>query len=90
MQLERFMLGIIFTTSIVAAAFFFKFWRKTHERLFLAFGVAFLIEGFNRLGFLFLDDPSEGSPAIYTIRLVAFLLVLVAILSKNRRSPVGR
>lgn len=83
-MLEPFLLGIIFTMNFIAAVYFLKFWRKTHERLFLAFGAAFLIEGFNRLGFLFLEDPSEGSPAIYTIRLMAFLLVLVAILSKNR------
>lgn len=84
MPLEPFLLGVIFTMSIIAAVYFFKFWRKTHDRLFLAFGAAFLIEGFNRLGFLFLEDPSEGSPTIYIIRLMAFLLVLVAILSKNR------
>ena len=83
-MLEAFLLGIIFTMNIIAAVYFLKFWRKTHERLFLAFGAAFLIEGFNRLGFLFLEDPSEGSPTIYTIRLMAFLLVLAAILSKNR------
>lgn len=84
MHLEQFLLGIIFTMSIIAAVYFFKFWRKTHDRFFLAFGAAFLIEGVNRLGFLFLETPNEGSPTIYTIRLMAFLLVLAAILSKNR------
>jgi hypothetical protein len=89
-MLEPFLLGVIFTMSIIAAVYFLKFWRKTHDRLFLAFGAAFLIEGFNRLGFLFLEDPSEGSPTIYTIRLMAFLLVLVAILSKNRPGGTPR
>lgn len=87
-MLEPFLLGVIFTMSIIAAVYFLKFWRKTRDRFFLAFGAAFLIEGVNRLGFLFLEAPNEGSPTIYTIRLMAFLLVLVAILSKNRPGKV--
>lgn len=83
-MIENFLLGIIFITSLLAALFFFKFWRRTRDRLFLAFGAAFLIEGFNRLGFLQLDNPSEGDPAIYFVRLLAFLLVLAAILYKNK------
>ena len=84
MRIEFFLLGFIFTTSIVAALYFLKFWRRTGDRLFLAFGAAFLIEGFNRLSFLLIADPREGSPLIYTVRFLAFLLVLAAIVSKNR------
>ncbi len=84
-MVEGFLLGIIVTASITAAAFFFKFWKQTGDGLFCAFAVAFLIEGVNRLGFLFVELPNEAGPTIYVVRLVAFLLIVGAIIRKNRR-----
>ena len=84
-SLQGFLLGVIATASLTAAVFFWKFWRQTRDALFLAFSAAFLIEGFNRTSVLFLDRPDEGSPSIYAVRCLAFLLILVAIVNKNRR-----
>jgi hypothetical protein len=84
-MIEGFLLGVIVTSSIVAAGFFFRFWRRTGDRLFFAFAAAFLIEGLNRLAFLFIETPNEGSPAIYLVRLLAFLIIFMAIIAKNRR-----
>ncbi|MEO8313657.1 MAG: DUF5985 family protein [Pseudomonadota bacterium] len=81
--MESFLLGIVVSASLIAALFFLKFWRKTRDPLFLAFALAFAIEGLNRVAFLFLERPNEGSPAIYVVRLLAFLLILAAILRKN-------
>jgi hypothetical protein len=85
-MLEGFMLGVIVTASLTAGAFFLRFWRQTRDTLFLAFAAAFIIEGLNRIGFLFVERPNEGSPAIYLVRLIAFLLILAAIVRKNRAS----
>lgn len=82
-MIEGFLLGIIVTASIAAAGFFWKFWRQTRDMLFLAFAAAFFIEGLNRTSFLLLDSPNEGSPTIYFVRLIAFLLILAAIIRKN-------
>jgi uncharacterized membrane protein HdeD (DUF308 family) len=82
-MVQGFLLGLIVTTSLVAAAFFWKFWRQTRDTLFLAFAAAFFIEGINRIAFLFIESPNEGSPAIYIVRLVAFLMILAAIVRKN-------
>ncbi len=81
---EGFLLGVIVTASLSASAFFLKFWRQTHDKLFLGFSAAFAIEGVNRLAFLFLDNPNEGDPLIYTVRLFSYLLILAAIVNKNR------
>ena len=83
-MIEGFLLGIIFTTSITVGVFFLKFWRRTGDLLFLAFSAAFIIEGLNRVSFLFIENPNEGSPIIYLVRLLAFLLIIVAIVWKNR------
>jgi uncharacterized membrane protein HdeD (DUF308 family) len=82
--IEGFFLGVIVTASLTAGAFFLKFWRRTGDKLFLAFGAAFIIEGLNRIGFLFVEHPDEGAPTIYIVRLIAFLLILMAIVAKNR------
>jgi uncharacterized membrane protein HdeD (DUF308 family) len=82
-MVEAFLLGVIATTSLTAGVFFLKFWRRTRDSLFLAFAIAFLIEGLNRIGFLLTAHPNEGSPWIYLVRLVAFLIILGAILHKN-------
>lgn len=78
------MLGVIAATSLIAAAFFLKFWRQTRDSLFLAFSAAFFIEGLNRIGVLFLDSPNEGRPAVYVVRCLAFVLIIIAIIGKNR------
>jgi hypothetical protein len=82
-MIQGFLLGMIATSSVVAGVFFLKFWRRTHDTLFLAFGVAFLVEALNRAAVLFISKPNEGSPWIYVVRLFAFLLILAAILNKN-------
>jgi hypothetical protein len=83
--IHGFLLGIIATSSLAAGGFFLKFWRQTRDVFFLAFGAAFVIEGLNRTSFLLLERPSEGSPSIYVVRLLAFVLILAAIINKNRR-----
>ena len=89
MTIHAFLLGFIFATSLGAGLFFLQFWLRTHDRLFLAFAAAFTIEGFNRLTFLIVPDPNEIHPITYLVRFLAFLLIVVAIIAKNRRSPAG-
>jgi uncharacterized membrane protein HdeD (DUF308 family) len=83
-MIEGFLLGVIVLASLVASAFFFKFWRQTRDKLFLGFSAAFAVEGVNRVAFLFVDHPEEGNPLLYTIRLFTFLVILAAIVNKNR------
>jgi hypothetical protein len=83
-MIEGFLLGVIVTSSLTAGVFFMKFWRRTGDPLFMAFSAAFIIEGFNRTGVLFVDRPNEGTPFIYTVRLLAFSLIIAAIVWKNR------
>jgi len=80
---EGFLLGVIAVTSLTAGVFFLKFWKRTHDSLFLSFAIAFIVEGLNRVAFLFVHRPNEGNPAIYIVRLCVFLLILGAILKKN-------
>jgi Family of unknown function (DUF5985) len=87
-MIDGFLLGVITMASITVGLFFLKFWRQTHDGLFLAFAIAFTVEGLNRASMLALEKPNEGSPYIYLVRLIVFLSLLVAIIRKN--SEAGR
>ncbi len=84
-MIESFLLGVIATASVTAGVFFLRFWKDTRDSFFLAFAASFIIEGLNRVTVLFLPRPNEGSPWIYLVRMIAFLLILFAILRKNYR-----
>jgi hypothetical protein len=85
--LNEVLVGAIATASLVAALFFLKFWAATRDRLFLFFSLSFALEGVNRLALYFFVGPNEDAPAYYIVRLVAYGLILAAIVDKNRRRP---
>jgi len=83
MRVEAFLLGVIATASVTAGVFFLRFWKRTHDLLFLSFAVAFIIEGLNRVSVLLTARLNEASPWTYLVRLFAFLIILSGILYKN-------
>lgn len=68
---------------LIAGLFFLKFWRRTHEGLFLAFALAFWLLGLNAGLPTLLRRPAITHGEIYLLRLLAFLLIIGAILAKN-------
>ena len=85
-SINRFLLGALVMGCFIAGLFFLRFWRKTHDRLFAIFALAFWLLGVNWLALSFTDPQAEFRPALYLIRLLAFVLILFAILEKNRAS----
>lgn len=77
------MTGAIAAASLVIALFFLRFWRNTRDRFFLYFSMSFAIEGVHRLYSAVHDNGGEDSPLHYLIRLLAYGLILWAILEKN-------
>lgn len=73
-------------SSLAAAAialFFLRFWRQTADRFFLLFALAFAFFAVNR-GLLAAVDPEHESRWwLYVLRLLAFGLILAAIVDKN-------
>lgn len=84
--LNHFLLGAIASLSLVASIFFFRFWRQTRDRLFLAFALAFLLEAAGRTALAYMAARGEMEPLIYVLRLVGYLLILGGIAGKNVRS----
>jgi hypothetical protein len=79
-----FLQAVSATGAWVAGLLFFRFWRASHDRLFAFFGSAFWLLSLT-WALLGLFSPTEETrPYIYAIRLVAFALLIVAIIDKNR------
>lgn len=83
-------LGAIAMASFVAALFFVRFWRDTHDRFFLLFAIAFALDAVTRLTLGVSDVSAEHEPLFYVARLVTFALILVAIIDKNRSGDQRR
>ncbi len=79
----EFMLGGLVMGCFVTALFFLRFWRKTRDRLFAIFAIAFSLLGANWLLLAF-TEQDEINTWYYAVRLVAFVLILFAIIDKNR------
>lgn len=77
--------GALAMASVILALFFLRFWKNTHDTFFIYFTAAFLLEGVSWI--LFLDNQQRvNDPVIYSIRLVAYSLILIAIIGKNKRA----
>lgn len=76
--------GASCVASAAIALFFFRYWRTTCDRLFAMFALAFAVFAVNRVALGVLDDASEAETVVYAARAVAFGLLLLAIVDKNR------
>jgi hypothetical protein len=80
-----FMGGALATGFLAVALFFLRFWRSTHDVLFAVFSVAFTLLALNHALPVLVGVLSENRSGIYLLRLLAFLLIIGAILHKNLR-----
>lgn len=85
MNTVHFLMGVSTAGFVVAALFFMRFWTRTRDQLFGAFAAAFALLAIERT-LLFLGSGDEPRSIIYILRLVAFALIGVSILRKNREA----
>lgn len=83
------LMGAVAMSAVVAALFFAKFWRRTRDRFFLLFALAFALDALTRVALGLSEVPDEQQPYFYIARLFTFGLILIAIIDKNRISRTG-
>lgn len=79
-----FLSGILMFGCIVGAMCFWRAYRRTADRLFGYFALSFLLLSLERVLLAISNQPEVSSPFAYIPRLVAFGLILLAIVEKNR------
>jgi hypothetical protein len=87
--MDDFLSGAIVFGYAIAGLFFLRFWKRTADRLFVMFAIAFWLLGAIRLAItvvpLVTGATVNEDHYLYWIRLVAYLLILAAIVDKNWR-----
>jgi hypothetical protein len=79
--------GAMVMAYFVAGLFFLRFWRETADRLFQIFAIAFWMLALQRTLLSLYAWQPEAHVYLYGIRALAFGLIIVAILDKNRNVP---
>lgn len=83
--MKIFIAGLLTMGNAIAALFFARFWRDTSDRLFAFFAAAFALLAIQRALLAAALALGIADTWFYGIRLAAFLLILAAIVDKNRR-----
>lgn len=79
--------GALTALYATIALYFFKFHSRSGDRLFTLFATAFLILSGQRLVLTVAREWGENSAWLYGMRLVAFVIIVYAIIDKNRAMP---
>lgn len=79
-----FMTGAIAMASFVAGLVFLRFFGRTRDRIFLFFVASFWLDAAGRALEVALREPDDGGYVVYAIRVVAYVLIIVGIVDKNR------
>ncbi len=75
--------GIVTAGFLACGLFFAKFWWRSRDVLFLAFGAAFWLLAVNAALVVLVPEPEHARSGFYLLRVAAFLLIAVAIFRKN-------
>lgn len=81
--MTAFVAGALTTGYLVVALFFLRFRRESGDRLFTIFAGAFILLAVQRFALFYFG--AEAGLWLYTLRLIAFMLILFAIVDKNRK-----
>jgi hypothetical protein len=80
-----FLAGAVTMGFSIATLFFLRFWKRTHDGLFLAFALAFLLLGLNQALVVLAHVPVEDRSPLFLFRLGAFAIIIWAVFQKSRR-----
>jgi hypothetical protein len=82
--LETSLLGALSMGLFTASVFFLRFWARTRDPFFILFSISFFIEAASRIALACIEASDESEPLFYLPRLVAFALIVLAVVQKNR------
>jgi hypothetical protein len=83
--------GAVAMATAASGLIFLRSWRDSRDRFFLFFALSFFVQALNRVLVALEPTPQEASPWHYGVRFVAYTLIVLAILDKNRpaRAPAA-
>lgn len=82
--------GALGALYAVIGLFFLRFRARTGDRLFALFAGAFFLLAAQRIALTVAREWGENTTWLYGLRLLAFVLILFAIVDKNRDTARAR
>jgi uncharacterized membrane protein len=82
--MNEFLSGIAAGGALGVGLYFLRLWRETRDRFFVLFGAAFWLLALNWGVLVWVAPEAEHRHYFYLFRLAAFLLIILAIVDKNR------
>ena len=77
--------GTLLAGYAMVALFFLRFWATSRDRLFALFALAFGVLAVQHLALALTNETMEDQTVFYLLRLAAFIIIVIAIIDKNRR-----
>ncbi len=89
-----FLAGVRMASFLASSVFFLKFWKASRDRFFLLFSAACCLLAIECVVLSFLVHSNysamlsitEANGAVYLMRVCAFIMILLAIIEKNRKN----
>ena len=83
--MDQFLYGMVVMGFAVACLLFLSYWRRTRQSLFLTFAASFFLLSVNYAWLALTNIPVEERSPLFLVRLLAFGLIIVAIVQSNHR-----
>jgi hypothetical protein len=79
-----FLQAVTATAAWISGLLFLRFWRDTREPLFVHFGISFWLLALSWALLGLLNPTGETRSSIYLLRLLAFVVIIIGIVQRNR------
>ena len=83
-KLNLILTGALILGFWVGGLLFLKYWKTTRDGLFAWFAAAFWMMMVERALLAIVNPEDEARPYVYLLRLLAFSMLIVAVIQKNK------
>lgn len=86
--MQSFLAGMTTMGFLVVSLLFIRYWSRSHDGIFGWFALAFFLLALNQGLPVVFDFAREEQSWVYMLRLLAFAVIIVAIVRKNREQDL--
>jgi hypothetical protein len=83
--MQAFLSGMTTMGFLVVSLLFVRYWRRTRDGIFVWFSISFALLALTQALPVMIEIPREEHSWVFLLRLLAFALLIFAILRKNAR-----
>jgi Na+/proline symporter len=87
--MNQFLWGVLAALSLVVAVFFWRFWRRTRDAVFVGLAAGFTLLTIHWAALGIVNPNDETRHYLYLVRFFGFLVMIAGVVAKNR-SPRRR